>query len=120
MRRFGFKKYQIISWLFFVIIFITHQLLLYFQIHIPLLDNYVDVFLFPLIVLPLILLERRFILSKKHFTIPINLLLFYGLLFVIISEWIFPILHQGFTKDYLDILMILIGVFIYHLLFGKS
>lgn len=83
-------------------------------------DDYIDVFLLPVIILTPSLFIQRYILNRSTYNMPFVLAACYVLVFIVFSEIIFPALSPNFTKDINDVWMIIAGGFIFYFFINKS
>jgi hypothetical protein len=86
------------------LLFLIHQYVqLVIQLNIAFLDNYLD----PVVLMPLILYallwERRLILRNRNSVLSYTDILGYFLIMVLIGEVLFPVISNTFTADYWDI-----------------
>lgn len=108
--------------LFLVTIFVIHQVLQkIFAVHILIIDSYLDPLLFMPILLQLVLWEKR-VIYKKEATYRLDHLTMFSILFVvaIVCEYIFPLLTNSFTSDWLDVFCYTIGTIIFAVFLNKA
>lgn len=96
------------------LLFLIHQYVqMRVQLDIAFLDNYLD----PAILMPLILYallwERRILLRNRNIVLSYTDIFGYFLLMVIIGEILFPFISEKFTADYWDILAYALGTLAY-------
>jgi len=96
------------------LLFLIHQYLqMYADFNIPFMDDYLD----PLLVMPVILYavlwERRILLKDKNITLSYTEILGYFFLMVIFGEIIFPLMSDRFIADYWDVLAYAFGTISY-------
>lgn len=119
MKLLGFNFTQVAAWIVAVLLFVAHQLAeRYFHIHNTLMNNYLDAFLFPIIVIPLILAETRVRLKDDFYKFPLVAVLGIIGALAITSEIIFPLLSARFIADKNDVFLIITGGLIYFVLFN--
>lgn len=119
--RYGFTNKQIIIWAITLILFLVHQFFVFLlKIKVGLADNYLDPFLLPLIVYPLMLLQFRVLKNDYSYRFSLPVLLALTLGFSLVSEIVFPALSARFTADFFDVIMIFSGSCIWHLFFQKA
>lgn len=96
------------------LLFCIHQYLqMQIQINIPFLDNYLDPFLLMPLILYALLWERRILLKNKTIDLSYTDILGYFLLMVLTGEVLFPQISDKFTADYGDILAYALGTLTY-------
>lgn len=119
MKLLGFNFTQGAAWIVAVLLFVAHQLAeRYFHIHNTLMNNYLDAFLFPIIVIPLILAETRVRLKDDFYKFPLVAVLGIIGALAVTSEIIFPLLSERFIADKNDVFLIITGGLIYFVLFN--
>lgn len=96
------------------VLFLIHQYLqMRVQLNIAFLDNYLD----PIVLMPLILYavlwERRILLHNRNIVLSYTDILGYFLLMVLLGEVLFPLISEKFTADYWDILAYAFGTLAY-------
>jgi hypothetical protein len=87
-----------------VMLFLFHQLsqkLLHWDW--PFFDSYLDPFLCMPLVFSLFLLERQWLWGITARLTIMDTFLF-TILLTILFEWVFPLLHSGFTADFYDLI----------------
>lgn len=99
------------NWCSCCFLFLLHQ---FFQKvlgwNISFADNYLDTLLCMPIMLGFLLMERRFLLGKdRTYCFPFFDTLVMVLLLSVVYEEVFPMVSNGFTKDYYDYLCYSIG-----------
>jgi hypothetical protein len=97
------------------ILFIVHQLLQHvFKINIPLADEYLDNLLAMPIILPLLLVERRYLFKRgSTYRLPLLESILATIYVSLISELLFPLLSSRFTFDWLDFVFFFAGAGVY-------
>jgi|SRR5690606_20600264 len=116
----NFKDWLHISIIF--ILFLLHQIIeKIFSIHNVWIDSYLD----PLLCMPLflsaLLLQRRILFYKNESYILPKFHIFVAFIFVSIwAELIFPYFNKGFTADFWDIVLYLIGCIYFYIFLNKS
>lgn len=106
--------------LFFIFLFAVHQVLQRAGMHIAFLDHYLDAFLFPIVLMPLLLFEKRILLNNPTFRFSPTLLIVYFIVLTGISEFLFPWLSDRFFYDPWDIVAILFGMGVFHVCFNQK
>ena len=104
------------AWLICFLLFLLHQFSQkVMSWAIPFADNYLDCLLCMPIFLTFLLIERRFLLQQStSYSFPFWDTMAMTLFLAIIFEELFPLLADGFTKDYWDYVCYFIGgVFFY-------
>lgn len=97
-------------WLFCCGLFMMHQILQYgFKMAVRWMDNWLDPFLFPMIILPLLRWERRRITRKYSYSFSLLESIATTAAMIIISEILLPLLSTRFVADPTDALCILTG-----------
>jgi len=120
MKHFGFNTAQIIVYVTCVGIFLAHQYFEGTNQSLEIINNYIDPLLLPILFLPIILIERRWLLDDNSHRFSAVFLLVYLILFAIISELIFPLFSEKFTADWIDVILMGVGVAIFHMVFNKN
>lgn len=96
------------------LLFLIHQ---YFQMVIKLKIAFMDNYLDPAVLMPLLLYavlwERRLILKNKNLVLSYTEIFGYFLLMVLIGEILLPLFSEKFTADYWDILAYAFGTLAY-------
>lgn len=78
-------------------------------------DNWLDAFLLSPILGTVALWEKRTLFRKEpNFRFSILQTFSLALLFSIVSELVFPLLHRGFTADWFDVLAIFAGTIVFY------
>lgn len=108
-------------YLFLLALFLLHQFCeRVLRMRHPLTDNYLDSLLCMPLICHLLLWERRILFKKPVTYILSDLDLF--VIFVVVSflaEYLFPLMHPGFTADIVDVYLYLAGTFIFRWYFNK-
>lgn len=121
MRFLGFTFKQVGFWGIAVLVFAAHQLAeRYLDIHQSAIDNYVDAFLFPVIVIPIILADTRLRLKDHSYKFPVVVVLGIMVALIVFSEVVFPYLSERFIGDVTDVMMIIAGSMVYYLFFNMQ
>ena len=120
MKHFGFNTAQIIVYVTCVGIFLAHQYFEGTNQSLEIINNYIDPLLLPILFLPIILIERRWLLDDNSHRFSAVFLFVYLILFAIISELIFPLFSEKFTADWIDVILMGVGVAIFHMVFNKN
>lgn len=119
--KYGFTNRQVIVWVMALMLFLLHQIFVFLlKIKIGLADSYLDPFLLPLIVYPLMLFQFRLLKNDYNYRLSLPLLIALTVGFSLVSELIFPALSTRFTADLFDVVMILLGSFVWYLFFQKA
>lgn len=121
MGRFtGYNKFQFIIWLAAIAAFLVHRYLQYFlHINIRFLNNYLDPFLLPLILLPLMIVEMRLLLADRTFTFPFIVIVACMVVIALATELVFPAVSKNFVADAGDCVAIALSSILAHFLFNK-
>ena len=121
MKILGFTFKQAGLWIIAALLFAAHQLAeRFFDIHQLQIDNYFDAFLFPVIVIPLILADTRRRLKDHSYKFPPAAVSGVVAGLVIVSEIIFPALSDRFVADKIDALLIIAGGLLYYFIFNSG
>lgn len=101
---------------------VTHQVLQkILDIHVPIVDSYLDPLLFLPILLQLILLEQRYVFAKgSHYVLSWFQIVGVVLLVCIVCESLFPLWSPSFTADYIDAICYLIGGVVFGVFFNSA
>lgn len=105
-----------------LVLFIIHQIMQkILDIHFSLFDRYLDNLLAMPIILTLLMIERRYLLGRKH-TYSLSLLeIFIATVFIIVvAEIAFPLLSRDFTTDWWDVLFYALGSTIFYLTVNQT
>ena len=79
----------------------------------PFFDSYLDPFLCMPLVFSLFLLERQWLWGISTRLSILDTFLF-SIILMVLFEWVFPMLHSGFTADYYDLIAYSLGsIFFY-------
>jgi len=115
---------KLFSSLFFIIpiiLFSIHQIIeKILNFHFVFIDNYLDDLLFFPIVLPLLLIERRWLLKNKNYYFSLLECVVIVLVISLFFEEIVPLFLNSFTKDYFDYLAYFVGAIYYYVFSQKS
>src|SRR5690606_710956 len=89
---------------FSIILFLIHQIFQHIlNISLPILDNYLDMFLMGIIILSLRLFEKRIILfGSKGSGLSNYEIVLISIIVPLITEIIFPLFNSSFTSDLFD------------------
>jgi hypothetical protein len=93
--------------------FVGHQYSQYIGLRLLFADNYLDPFLFPMIMLHLIEAERRWLLQDKMYTLPLLHVLVITSLTAFLFEGLAPHFQPLLYSDWWDILFYFAGAFIH-------
>ena len=116
----GFTTLQQYLYVICLLIFSLHQVLqLVFHYNLPWANAWLDPFLFPLLLLPLILAEQRFVLRNSGYFFPPLLLTGYFVVLSLLSEYLFPLLSHRFSQDPLDVALMLGGTVLFYFIYRK-
>jgi hypothetical protein len=106
---------SVIIWGIALILFLFHQ---FFQkaIHhpIPIADNWLDPFLFPILFLPFFRLERQWLLRKPAYRLSGIEIMGICIGLMLLSEVLLPWLSTRFYFDPVDLMMIGLGGVVYY------
>ncbi|MFD2595182.1 hypothetical protein [Sphingobacterium griseoflavum] len=92
----------------------------FFDVHIWLLDHYLDPLLLMPIFLHVYLWERRLLFGKPlHDVLTWRTIVVLCLLVSFIAEWCFPVLNDRFTSDWLDVACYMVGALVFFLFFNR-
>ena len=103
------------------ILFVAHQATQqFFRISIPLVDNHLDNLLAPPILFTLLVAERRIIFKRgADYTLDQTEVILATLFLIVVSEWLFPFLSDNFTSDWMDVLVYVMGGFLFYYTINK-
>jgi bacteriorhodopsin len=86
------------------------------DIHFAAIDRYLDNLLAMPIILSFLMIERRYLLSRKQsFNLSILEVLVATIFITVVAEILFPLFSKKFTTDWLDVLFYTLGSLIFHL-----
>lgn len=107
--------------IFCCVLFVVHQIAQQmFRISIPLVDNHLDNLLAPPILLTLLVAERRIIFKRgADYALDKTEVIMATLFLVVISEWLFPVLSDDFTSDWMDVLFYVMGSVLFYYTINK-
>lgn len=102
-------------------LFILHQI---FQkllnIHIPVIDDYLDSLLAMPVILTFVLLEKQWLFKKGiTYQLPVLDIILVTFYLAIVTEVIFPKLSEHFKADWIDVALYIVGSMIFHLTINK-
>lgn len=104
------------------LLFLLHQLLQWgFKINIPFADAYLDNLLAMPMLLTLWLAEKLWLFkAPPHYGLTLLEVIMATVYFLLVTEWLFPLLSSRFTFDAWDIPITMAGSVIYFLTAGKA
>lgn len=98
------------------ILFLVHQIMQKgLDIHFTPIDRYLDNLLAMPIILTLLMIERRYLLGRKHdYSLSFLEILIATLVIMLIAEILFPLWSNDFTTDWWDIVFYALGSLIFY------
>jgi hypothetical protein len=107
--------------LILLLIFILHQFSQYiFKLQLPFLNNYLDNFLAMPVILTLLLAEKKYIYKQKELKLSMLFIILATLYVAFVTEWLFPLLSERFTTDWLDLVFYSLGSVFFYLFMNKT
>jgi hypothetical protein len=107
--------------LILLLIFILHQVSQYIlKIQLPFLNNYLDNFLAMPVILTLLLAEKKYIYKQKDQSLSLLFIILATLYVAFVTEWLFPLLSERFTTDWLDLVFYSFGSVFFYLFMNKT
>lgn len=105
-----------------LVLFVIHQLMQkVMDIHFSLFDRYLDNLLAMPIILTLLMIERRYLLGRKHtYRLSILEILVATIFIVLVAEIAFPLFSKDFTTDWWDVLFYTLGSTIFFLTINQT
>lgn len=101
-------------------IFIAHIILLYANVHISLIDNYLDdILLLPIVLGTALFIQRKWIAKQHQFVFNKVIIAAAWLYFCVMFEMVIPPLHKGFTADWLDCIAYGLGTCYFYVFMNK-
>lgn len=77
-------------------------------------QNYVNDFLVVPIVLTICLIVVRWLKNDENYQFSIYICIYIAVLYAFIFEYILPQFHQRYTADYIDVLLYVLGGFLFY------
>lgn len=115
------KSPNVLLFLCFLVLICTHQVAQQvFHIKTPLIDSYLDPFLGIALLLFMFKLERFYLWKRKIAELSILEISLVVFIVACISEFVFPILSNDFTKDYFDLLAFAMGGMFFYFTMNKT
>ena len=99
-----------------LLLFIIHQIMQkILDIHFSLFDRYLDNLLAMPIILTLLMIERRYLLGRKHtFGLTSLEVVIATMFIVLVAEIVFPLFSRDFTTDWWDVLFYSLGSIVFY------
>ena len=104
-----------------IILFSIHQIFQYIlNISLPIMDNYLDMFLMGIIILSLRLFEKRIMLFEtKGLGLSNYEIILISIFVPLVTEIIFPKFNSSFTSDFFDFIPFAFGAIIFYFFINK-
>ena len=104
------------------VLFFVHQLMQkVLDIHFDLVDRYMDNFLAMPIILSLLVIERSYLLGRKHrYRLSGLEIVVATFVIVMVAELLFPLLSRNFVTDWWDVLFYALGSLFFYLTINKK
>lgn len=105
-----------------LVLFTIHQLMQkVMDIHFSWFDRYLDNLLAMPIILTLLMIERRYLLGRKHtYRLSVLEILVATIFIILVAEIAFPLFSRDFTTDWWDVLFYTLGSTIFFLTINQT
>lgn len=102
------------------VLFIIHLVLLYANIHLRIIDNYLDdILLLPIVLGIALFIQRKWIAKSNQFVFGKIIIVAAWLYFCIMFEAVIPPFNTSFTADWLDCIAYGLGALYFYVLMNK-
>ena len=103
-----------------LVLFITHMGLIYGNIHIAIIDNYLDdIILLPIVLGTALFIQRKWIAKNNQFVFGKIIIVAAWLYFCVMFEAVIPPFNIGFTADWLDCIAYGLGACYFYIFMNK-
>ncbi|MES2725745.1 MAG: magnesium citrate secondary transporter [Bacteroidota bacterium] len=104
-----------------LVLFIAHMLFIYGNIHIAIIDNYLDdILLLPIVLGTALFVQRKWIAKHNQFVFNRIIIIATWLYFCIMFEVVIPPFNKGFTADWLDCIAYGLGACYFYVFMNKT
>lgn len=115
------KSPNVLLFLCFLVLICTHQVAQQiFHIKTPLIDSYLDPFIGIVLLLFAYKVEKIYLWKRKTGKLHILEISIIVVVIASISEFLFPLLSNDFTKDYFDLLAFAMGGMFFYFTMNKT